>query len=226
MVRTDPLLAPTSCNGLRLDSPEEVLLACARHLGLLVLLLLTDSALRCGADQARLSEVAASRRKGAPALRGAIELSDPRSESPWETVLRLFHVVCGAPVEPQHEILDETGAFVARADLWVVGTWSIHEYDGGVHLERRQQQLDLARARRLSHAGWTRRGYTSHDLLRTPVGVVRDVDRALGRPHDPARLRAWHGLLRDSLLTPSGAHRLLDRLGRGAPRTSDRAPTR
>ena len=131
--------------------------------------------------------------RGARERRHCVEpstLSDPRSESPWETVLRLFHVVCEAPVEPQREILDETGAFVARADLWVVGTRSIHEYDGGVHLERRQQQADLARARRLSDAGWTRRGYTSHDLLRTPVGILRDVDRALGRPHDPSRLRA------------------------------------
>ena len=202
---------------MRLDAPEEVLLACARDLGLLDLVLLTDSALRCGADAAHLSQVVASRRKGVPALRRAVGLSDPRSESPWETVLRLFHVVCEAPVEPQREILDETGAFVARADLWVVGTRSIHEYDGGVHLERRQQQSDLARARRLSDAGWTRRGYTSHDLLRTPMGVLRDVDRALGRPHDPTRLRAWHGLLRDSLLTGAGVERLLSRL-RGVQR--------
>ena len=218
VVRTDPLLPPTLCGGLRLDSPEEVLLACARDLGLLDLLVLTDSARRSGADPERLGVVSRSRRKGAPALRRAVALSDARSESPWETVLRLFHVVCEAQVEPQRELYTDAGDFVARADLWVVGTRSIHEYDGGVHLERRQQQADLARARRLSDDGWTRRGYTSHDLVRTPVGILRDLDRALARSHDPSRVRAWHALLSDSLLTPAGAHRLIGRLSRGARR--------
>lgn len=216
VVRTDPLIPPTLRNGLRVDSPEEVLLACARDLGPLDLLVLVDSARRAGVDPARLEFVSRSRRKGAPALRRAVTLSDARSESPWETALRFFHVMCDAPVEPQHVILDDAGGFVARADLWVVGTRSIHEYDGGVHLERRQQQADLLRARRLTDAGWTRRGYTSRDLLRTPVGVLRDIDRAAGRPHDPGRVRAWHAVLSGSLLTPAGAHRLVDRLRRGA----------
>lgn len=214
VIRTDPHLPPTLHEGLRLDRPEEVLLACARDLGLIDLLVLVDNALRSGADPAHLASVSRGRRKGAPALRRAPTLSDPRSESPWETVLRLFHAVCEAPVEPQRELLDEVGCFVARADLWVVGSTSIHEYDGGVHLERAQQQADLARARRLSDAGWTRRGYTSYDLLRTPVGVLRDIDRALRRPHNPTRVRAWHPLLTESLLTPSGTHRLLGRLTR------------
>ncbi len=218
VVRTDPSLAPQVVDGVKLDAPEEILLACARDLGLIDLLVLVDGALSRGAvDPVALGALARSRRRGAGALRSALRVTDARSESPWESVLRHFHLVCGAAVEPQAEILDAAGAFVARADLLVVGTRSIHEYDGGVHLERRQQQADLVRARRLSDAGWTRRGYTSHDLLRAPIGILRDIDRALGRPHDPSRLRPWHVLLADSLFTASGTERLLSRL-RGLPR--------
>lgn len=213
VVRTDPLLEPVVVDGVKLDAAEEILLACARDLGLLDLLVIIDGALDRGdVDPDRLGRFASSRRRGARHLRAALDLADPRAESPWETVLRLFHVVSEAPVEPQREILDETGCFGARADFWVIGTRSIHEYDGAVHLERRQQQTDLARARRLSDAGWTRRGYTSHDLLRTPVGILRDVDRALGRPHDPSRLRGWHALLAESLHTRAVTQRLLSRL--------------
>ena len=123
VVRTDPLVPPTLVDGVRLDAPEEVLLACARDLGLLDLVVVIDGALDGDAlDPDALHRVARSRRRGAARLREGLELSDPRSESPWETVLRLFHVVCEAPVEPQREMLAETGAFVARADLWVVGT--------------------------------------------------------------------------------------------------------
>lgn len=218
VVRTDPALAPVLVDGVRIDAPEEILLACARDLGLMDLLVLADGALDKGdLDGDRLRRVTSSRRRGAGRLREAVGLADRRSESPWETVLRLFHQTCEAPVEPQREILDANGAFVARADLWLVGTSSIHEYDGGVHLERRRQQSDLARARRLSDAGFVRRGYTSHDLLRHPVGVLRDIDRALERTHDPSRLRTWHALLAESLHTRAGVERLLSRL-RGVQR--------
>jgi hypothetical protein len=46
-------------------------------------------------------------------------LLDGRSESPWESVLRLLHVAADVEVEPQKKIYDEWGNFVARADLWV-----------------------------------------------------------------------------------------------------------
>lgn len=215
LLRSDPLGPPRTHARLRVDAPEDVLLTCARDLSILDLVVLVDGALHRGdVELATLVEVSRARRRGNRNLRAALALADGRSESAWESVLRLLHHTCDAAVEPQHEIRTPDGGFVARADLLLLGTASIHEYDGGVHLERAQQQADLRRARRLADAGWTRRGYTSHDLLRQPIGVLRDIDTALGRPHEPARVRSWYLMLRDSMVTTAGRRRILERMGR------------
>jgi hypothetical protein len=38
--------------------------------------------------------------------------------------------------------------------------------------------------------------------------ILRDADAALGRPHRPDRVRPWHSLLADSMVSPSGRERL------------------
>jgi len=192
----------------------ETLLACARDLGLIDLVVLLDCVLhRRLVDRAELERVASQHRRGAPALRRALLLADGRSESPWETILRLFHVVCGLNVWPQYEVFDDDGRFVARGDLWLVGTTMLHEYDGGDHLPKPQQRKDLKRARRIGGADWQRRGYTSEDLLHQAVGILRDADSSVGRTHDPSRVRAWNLLLRESLFTPAGMARFCARVG-------------
>jgi very-short-patch-repair endonuclease len=226
VVRTDADTGPQVREGLRVDPPTEVLLSCARDLELLDLCVLTDSALRRGdSTREQISAAAASRRKGTRMLARALDLADERAESPWETILRLLHVTCDIGVEPQHEIRSTEGEFVARADLLVTGTRSIHEYDGEVHLTREQQHADLERGRRLAAAGMVRRGYTSYDVLRRPITILRDADLALGRPHDPSRIREWHRLLATSLLTSSGRHRLMARLA-GPTRSARRLACR
>ena len=45
----------------------------------------------------------------------------------------MLHVAAEVEVEPQRKIYDEWGNFVARADLWVVWTRRVHEYDGEAH---------------------------------------------------------------------------------------------
>jgi hypothetical protein len=196
------------------DPPEEVLLSCARHLGTLDLVVLLDSALHSGArTPERLEATARRRRRGAPRLRQALTMADSRAESPWETLLRQLHVACGIEVEPQHRPLDDAGTEVARADLWLVGTNAVHEYDGGEHLKVRRQRSDLARSRRIGNVHWVRRGYTSVEVLHQAVGILRDADLSLGREHDPARVRRWHALAAESAFTPSGKVWLLQRLG-------------
>lgn len=200
--------------GLPVAVPEETLLACARDLGLLDMVVLVDGALHldsCTIED--LAKVARQRRKGAPALRRALRYAEGRSESAWETMLRMLHVVCDVPVEPQFEVFDDNGVFLARGDLLVKGTRTLHEYDGDAHLQRRRHRKDLGRDRRLGHGEWIRRGYTSREVLKQAVGVLRDADAALGRPHRPERIRAWHALLADSLFTPSGTERLRRRWG-------------
>ena len=121
-------------SGFRLTTSAETLLAAARDLGVLDLVLMGDSALRlghCTIDE--LVETAAQRRRGAPLLRRIIGMLDKRSESPWESVMRVLHQAADIPVEPQHEVFDQWGRFVARGDLWIVGTNRLHKFDGGVH---------------------------------------------------------------------------------------------
>jgi hypothetical protein len=83
------------------------MLAAARDLGVLDLVLMADSALRlghCTIDD--LVEAAAQCRRGAPMLRRIIGLLDKRSESPWESVMRVLHLAADIPIEPQHEVFD------------------------------------------------------------------------------------------------------------------------
>lgn len=211
--RTEAPPSPLVVDGLRLDPSREVLLACARDLSLLDLVVLADCALRLRhVTLTELTSAASARRRGAPALRAALPLVDHRSESPYESLLRVLHAVCGIEVEPQYELLDAHGGFVARADLWLRGTTALHEYDGSDHLEVRRQRRDLARARRIGNREWVRRGYTAADVLHQGVTILRDADLSLGRPHDPSRIRVWHRLLQSSCFTPSGRQRLSDRL--------------
>lgn len=195
-------------SGLPVVSPPEVLLAAARDLALLDLGILVDSALRRRACRPEELLSASFGRRGGPILRTALAHADVRAESPWETLLRMFHVACDIPVVPQFELRTGDGRFVARGDLWLRGTRVFHEYDGGVHRDREQHRRDLARERAIGGEGWVRRGYTSVDLLRHPEAILREADAALGRPHDPSRLQAWHALLAESTLSASGRARL------------------
>ncbi len=202
-------------DGVRVPSASETVLACARDLDLLDVVVIADAALHRGdVTTAQLTRTAGLRRRGAPLLRRAIPLMDGRAESIFESLLRLLHDVCGIEVEPQHLVIDEGGSLIARADLLITGTRTLHELDGGHHRARAQQRRDLNRDRRLLAAGYQRRGYTSDDVLTTPVGILRDADATLGREHDPSRIRAWHSLLLASLFTPSGRQRLERRVGR------------
>ena len=205
---------PERVDGLHLDPAPEVLLACARDLSELDLVVLMDAALHLGdVTSEDVDRVAGQRRRGAPALRRTARLADRRSESPWETLLRRLHQVVDVDVEPQHDVHDAHGTFVARGDLWVVGTRMLHEYDGDTHLEKPRQRQDLQRHRRLGNTAWERRGYTSRDVLHQGVTILRDADLALGRPHEPERIRPWHDLVRASLFTPAGTSAFRRRLG-------------
>ena len=213
-LRTRGTVGHEEIDHLRVASATEIVLACARHLSVLDLVVVIDAALHVGDLTVDvLTEAAALQRRGAPAVRTALRWVDGRSESAWETALRVLHLVCGIDVEPQHVVLNEHGAVVARGDLWLVGTRTFHEYDGENHLERHGQVKDLRRQRRLQGEDWSRRGYTSEDLVGRSIGILRDADRTVGRIHEPDRIKAWYALLRESCLTPAGRRRLLDRLG-------------
>ena len=197
-------------DGLRVTTPAETILAAARDLGVLDLVVLGDSALRSG--HVTLSELkicAAQRRRGAPLLREVVPLLDKRSESAWESIMRVLQRAAQIPVEPQHPVHDDEGRFLARADFWVVGTRRIHEYDGADHRRPEVQDGDLRRDRSLLAADWQRYGFTSRHLLNEAASIIRESDRLLGRPWDSARLRAWEDLLDGSMLRRPGRSRAL-----------------
>jgi hypothetical protein len=78
-------------DGLQVTSGAETLLAAAREVGLLDLVIMGDSALRLGhCTMDELQSTAAKQRRGAPRLRDVLPLLDDRSESPWESVMRIL----------------------------------------------------------------------------------------------------------------------------------------
>jgi very-short-patch-repair endonuclease len=145
--------------------------------------IMADSALRLrDVTLIELKIAASQRRRGAPRLRQVIALLDSRSESPWESVLRVLHCVADIPVEPQHVIVDSTDGSWPRADLWIKGTRRIHEYDGAVHREAEVHQRDLKRERNLIMSDWQRFDFTSAHILNEGAAISRSVDDLLGRP--------------------------------------------
>ena len=212
IIRTTPEPKISTIRGLPVVSVIDVLLALARHLGLLDVIVVLDSALHLG--DVTVNELAAAlvaRRFGVRRLRVAAGLADGRSESAFETLLRILHLACQIAVVPQHELwLD--GRLIARGDLRLVGCQVLHEYDGADHRKRDRHRADLRRDRDVERAGWVRRGYTDLEVLRRPVEILRDADRALGREHDPSLLDGWYALLKDSCFTAAGRQRLLERL--------------
>lgn len=199
-------------DGVRVTTVPATLLACARDLGLLDLVVLIDAALHLGrATREQLQAVSRLRRRGARQLTEALTVADGRSESPWESVLRMFHLAVGAEVEPQVTIRDSAGGFVARVDLLLVGTSDAHEYDGADHRNASRHRSDLRRERALLENGCVRRGYSADDLRWSASAMLRDIDHALGRDHDLARLESWRRLWDASLFSPAGTRRATER---------------
>lgn len=201
-------------DGLRCASAPETLLACSRWLCLIDVVVLVDCVLHLQlATRDEIKEVLGPRRPGSRRLQQALELADERSESVYETLLRLLHVWCEIAVVPQFEVVDDDGVVVAKADLWLWGTKAIHEYDGDEHEKAPRRVKDRRRDRKVEKAGFVRRGYTAGDVLHRPVTILEDADRSLGRPHDPSRIRPWTAQLRESLFTPAGQAAFLRRVG-------------
>ena len=205
-------------DGVRLTTAAETMLAAARDLGVLDLVLMGDCALRRGqCTLAELTETAAQRRRGARMLRRILPLLDPRSESPWESVMRVLHRAADIEVEPQHELFDNWGRFVARGDLWIKGTQRIHEYDGAGHRDAAVHVGDLDRDRRIVELGWQRCGFTARELLRGGASIIASADRLLGRRWDPRRLARWNNLVENSLYGATGRARALSTWRRAQP---------
>jgi hypothetical protein len=121
-----------------------------------------------------------------------------RSESAWESVMRVLRRAADIPVEPQHEIFGQWGRFVARGDLWIAGTNRLHEFDGGKHRAPEVQSRDLTRsavdrgrlpAIRLHQSSAAQRRSLHHRFDR----------QAAGSQFGSSLLRRWNALIADSM---------------------------
>ncbi|MDQ4006742.1 MAG: hypothetical protein M3211_01440, partial [Actinomycetota bacterium] len=201
-------------DGVPVVSAAQTLVELARDLTLVDLVPMVDCALRRGAKTDDILRAARPRVPGARRLRRAVDLADERSESWWESVLRLLHVLSGlGPVECQVPLWDG-GMFIARADLHLVGTVRFPECDGGRHREKDRHDQDLHREKGISRCRFERYGYTTGEITMSPGMVIRDAEDARGWQHEPRRLRTWWGYARASTLTPYGRTRLAARLER------------
>ena len=208
---------------LAIASPEWTIVELAEHLALLDLVAIIDSALQLGhttIDRIRATMVPG--RRGVRVLRQALDLADGRSESWWESMLRLLHVLSGFDVDPQHVVVNAAGVEVARADLRIRGTNRLAEYDGADHRERQQHQGDLRREKAVHRAGLERYGYIASEIIHEPAAIVRDAETAKGLPHTTGRADVWRWHARRASLTSTGQAQLAQRLQRFVRTTSRR----
>ncbi|MBM7520424.1 hypothetical protein [Nocardioides nitrophenolicus] len=203
---------PSTAHGLPVDAPAEILLRAARDLGDLDLTIMVDSAARLGhIDDDAIQEILETKRPGTRRLSRVWEVHDRRAESAGETILRLFHDVLEIPTASQIDVHDDHGRWVCRADLQVLGTLDLHEYDGAVHRESAVHKRDLRRERAIASTRYRRRGFTLDDLLNHAATVMHELDRALNRPHQAERLRRWRALIDDSFYSAKGRDRVMNR---------------
>lgn len=214
-------------NGVRVASAPWTLVELAEDLALVDLVVAMDSALFLGQCTKRdLVEAAVPGRRGVRVYRRALQLCDGRSESAWETILRLVHVLSGiTDVEPQWKVRDARGEIVARADLRIGSTRRLHEYDGADHRSVRRHQSDLRREKALARLAMDRYGYTAREIHQAPDQIVRDAENALGLVHQPGRVQGWLAEYECSSLSDAGRFALRRRLARFDRMTSPRART-
>ncbi len=108
----------------------------------------------------------------------AVELCDPRAESPPESRVRVYLVLAGLPAPvPQYSVLDN-GEFVARVDLaWPAYRVAL-EYDGQWHADPGQLTRDRRRIRVLNSLGWYVYPVTAADL-HDPTALVTQIRHLL-----------------------------------------------
>jgi very-short-patch-repair endonuclease len=118
-----------------------------------------------------------------PKLRAALALSDGRSESTFETLIRLLLIRAGIPPEElQFKVYDAHGRQVARVDLAWPSVKLALEADGREHHDApKALYRDRARGNDLANEGWTTLRVTWADLQGAPQGIVEMVDRAVIR---------------------------------------------
>lgn len=178
----------TTFAGLPVTTPERTAFDLGRRASREQALVAVDAMLHRKALRIeKLRSIAADRRgwPGVAQLAEVLRLTEPLSESPMETRLRLLLVDAGLPApQAQFEVHDGSGRLIARVDLaWPARRLAL-EYEGDHHREQAQFRRDVARFNALRAAGWTVIRLTADDVLRRRTAVVRMITTAM-RALDP-----------------------------------------
>ncbi|MGH3630824.1 MAG: DUF559 domain-containing protein [Sciscionella sp.] len=162
-------------HGLRVASPLRAAFDCLTSYPLRRSVGFVDAMIRAGVihQDAIASMVCTRHDNGVVRARHAVELLDPRSESPKESELRVVLATGGLAFEPQVEIVLGPG-WVVRADLALRFEKVIAEFDGQWHGSEMQVSHDRRRREALRNAGWTVLVFTNDDL-RNPQQVFDQV---------------------------------------------------
>jgi very-short-patch-repair endonuclease len=116
--------------------------------------------------------------RGVRRLDQVVSLTEPDTESPMETRVRLVLVLGGlAKPKPQVVVMDRTGCFVARGDLGYEKERVIVEYDGAWHWE--QRVADERRREAMRREGWEVIVVSAEDYYQYPERTVARVRNAL-----------------------------------------------
>ncbi|KAA1422417.1 DUF559 domain-containing protein [Mumia zhuanghuii] len=151
----------------------------------------TLAELRAYLDQCHIDGVVRARR--------AFAYVRERVESPMETLVRLVLVFARLPEpDPNPDVLDAAGRFVARCDLVYWKYRVIVEYDGAWHeRSKKQRARDRTRREALERLGWTIIVILDDDLANKKAivwrvyGALRDNGYDGPRPHFNAMWTRW-----------------------------------
>ena len=121
--------------------------------------------------------------RGVVQARELVSIADGRAESPMESRARLRALDAGfPPFEPQVQVFDDLGGFVARLDLGRRRERRAIEYDGDVaHATAAQQAHDRIRRARAEECGWGVAVVTAVHVLSRGLAFERGVAELLGR---------------------------------------------
>lgn len=169
----------TVVGGLPIVHPERTFVDLAATLELDDLVAFGDAVLRRGSSPEHLASTVASLpgRRGIVRARKALGLVSSGVDSPMETRVRLLMLRAGLPVpETNVDVVDDSGAWLARPDLAYPELKIAIEYDGDHHrTDKRQWRRDRFRDERMRDAGWIVITLTADDVLRYPQRTVERI---------------------------------------------------
>ncbi len=166
----------TQLGDCQVITPAQLVVDLGRTMSLERLVAVGDAVLSKGlATRRDLSRALAmsTKRRGVVRARQAIEMLDPRAESPPESIVRAYLLGAGISVSVQREVFDAQGGFIGRVDLSIERERIAVEYDGAHHLSRAQQSDDARRRQRLEEAGWMVLTLNADDLVQPALMLVR-----------------------------------------------------